>query len=375
MRILIPSVSFYPAQEGGPSNALYWLAKGFVKEGIDVSVVTTGRYIKDNKVILDRWHCFEGIRIIYQSVKHYKFSIRLLRTNLKEVRNCDVVISNGLCYLPGFVLNTYALFKNKKVIISPRGEMFSTAIANKGFGSKILKTCYFKFINLIYNKKVIYHATSVEERDSIIKMFGKNRKVVIIPNYMVLPRHIHLSSNPYSGYLLYVGRIAPIKALDNLIRGLSKSKKFMESSLQLLLAGEIAGDYYKYLQTVIADNQMQHKVKFLGLVTGEAKNELYAKAKCLYLVSKSENFGNVVIEALAQGTPVITSKGTPWASLASDGCGWWIDNEPASIAKATDELLDMEEIAYNCMRQRCYDRCINDYDIYNNIDDWINLIK
>ena len=48
---------------------------------------------------------------------------------------------------------------------------------------------------------------------------------------------------------------------------------------------------------------------------GEEKNKVIASNMALVLPSKSENFGNVVLEALAQGTPVIASKNTPWQIL------------------------------------------------------------
>src|SRR3989442_745891 len=44
-----------------------------------------------------------------------------------------------------------------------------------------------------------------------------------------------------------------------------------------------------------------------------------------------------VPEALASGTPVISTKGAPWSALDTMGCGWWIDDgvEPLAAALAT----------------------------------------
>ena len=47
--------------------------------------------------------------------------------------------------------------------------------------------------------------------------------------------------------------------------------------------------------------------------------------------SDFENFGNVVPEALAQGVPVLSSKGAPWQSLIEYNCGWWVDNDQTTI--------------------------------------------
>jgi glycosyltransferase involved in cell wall biosynthesis len=59
--------------------------------------------------------------------------------------------------------------------------------------------------------------------------------------------------------------------------------------------------------------------EMMGPVYGKEKNDHYAKADLFILPTYSENFGVVVVEALAQGCPVITTKGTPWQEL--ENCG------------------------------------------------------
>jgi len=49
---------------------------------------------------------------------------------------------------------------------------------------------------------------------------------------------------------------------------------------------------------------------------------LFSHAQCYVLPTSSENFGNVVAEALAHGTPVITTCHTPWTDLPKHHCGW-----------------------------------------------------
>jgi glycosyltransferase involved in cell wall biosynthesis len=48
-----------------------------------------------------------------------------------------------------------------------------------------------------------------------------------------------------------------------------------------------------------------------------------------------------VAEALAQGTPVISTKGAPWAELVSHGCGWWIDHGSEPLAAAMDQAMSL----------------------------------
>lgn len=70
---------------------------------------------------------------------------------------------------------------------------------------------------------------------------------------------------------------------------------------------------------------MADYIHFIGGVYGNRKWELFCNADVFVLPTYSENFGIVVVEALACGTPVVTTKGTPWHELRTENCGWWIE--------------------------------------------------
>ena len=201
---------------------------------------------------------------------------------------------------------------------------------------------------------------------------GNRARIALIPNYMILPQKMELKYTP-DRYLLYVGRLNHIKNIDVILSGLAKSAKFMDSDLKLKLAGEKNGEYYNSLVAQAKELGIMEKVEFLGLVTGRDKDLLYANAKCLLLMSKSENFGNVIVEALAQGTPVIASKGTPWQKLNVKGAGWWIDTKPETVAETVDNLLALNNEEYLRMREASY-AFSREYDIYTNINKWSKII-
>jgi glycosyltransferase involved in cell wall biosynthesis len=64
----------------------------------------------------------------------------------------------------------------------------------------------------------------------------------------------------------------------------------------------------------------------------------------LVVASHSENFSNVVVEALSVETPVVASLGTPWAELAEVGCGAWVDNQAKPLADAIEPFLTSPEL-------------------------------
>src|SRR5262249_16630852 len=91
------------------------------------------------------------------------------------------------------------------------------------------------------------------------------------------------------------------------------------------------------------------RVSIEGPVYGDTKLGLMRAADVFVLPTLDENFGMTVAEALAAGTPVITTKGAPWSGLETEGCGWWIDHgvEPLTAALATS--MSMPRTALRAM--------------------------
>ena len=53
--------------------------------------------------------------------------------------------------------------------------------------------------------------------------------------------------------------------------------------------------------------------------------------------------GATVVDALAHGKPVITSTKTPWKVAQEKGCGWWVENDVASLARTLREMMGMPD--------------------------------
>jgi glycosyltransferase involved in cell wall biosynthesis len=367
MRVLISTSLFYPSKLGGPANTLYWLAKGLISQKIDVSVVSMHKRIDDSRISPDKWIVIDGIKARYCNAKT-KFAHKVIRNSTKEIKNCDVVMLSSFHFLPCFFVGLYSLLIKKKIIWSPRGELFYSAINNNK-----AKFLYLKLIKFIFAKYVIFHATSTEEEKIIHKYLGGNVNTVVIPNYLELP--IKENRDIPEKYLLYVGRIAPIKALDNLINGLIKSENFIKSEYKLFLAGYKQGDFYDVLKKIITANNLSDRIVFLGNIEGDEKNRLYSNAYFTFLVSHSENFGNVVLESMAQGTPVVASQGTPWQLLEQTNSGFWIKNDVEHITEYVDNILQLPDEKYESMRTNALNYCRKEFDIYANIDKWIDIIK
>lgn len=101
---------------------------------------------------------------------------------------------------------------------------------------------------------------------------------------------------------LFVGRLAPEKSVDVLLEAYHKLPDRVRQRTQLVIAGD--GPQYKALADKYKEGG-DEGVKLLGFVQGQALAELYSAADAFVFPSATETFGNVVLEAMACGTPVI----------------------------------------------------------------------
>lgn len=97
--------------------------------------------------------------------------------------------------------------------------------------------------------------------------------------------------------LLYVGRLAPEKDVDVLLKALEAANACCEK-LHLLVVGD--GPLRQALQLTAPSN-----VTFLGYLAGKELSEAYASADIFVCPSVTETFGNVILEAMASSLPVI----------------------------------------------------------------------
>jgi glycosyltransferase involved in cell wall biosynthesis len=143
--------------------------------------------------------------------------------------------------------------------------------------------------------------------------------------------------------MLFLGRLDPKKGIENLLAAL-RDKRLSNVTLNIYGSGEPA--YVSSLGRLVNEYGLRQEVRFGGFADHDAKTEAFAAADICVVPSHTENFGLVVAESLANGVPVIASKGTPWGALEPRRCGLWVSNDPQSLAAAIQEMsaMDLEQM-------------------------------
>lgn len=141
-------------------------------------------------------------------------------------------------------------------------------------------------------------------------------------------------------FILYVGLIEPRKNLQSLVEAYAKFLKISElkDNIHLILAGRWGWES-KELIKLISDLNIVEKVHFPGYIDSEDLPFLYNMAIVFVYPSYYEGFGLPVLEAMACGTPVITSNISSMPEFVGDSGLLINPNDISSIENALRDLL------------------------------------
>lgn len=156
--------------------------------------------------------------------------------------------------------------------------------------------------------------------------------------------------------ILYVGRIEPLKGIDNLMRAVATMK---ESGVYdrlpffvAIIGGELEAEgasssvEMERLTSLRESEGVGDNVNFLGSRDQDTLQYYYSAAEVVVVPSHYESFGLVALEAMACGTPVVASETGGLAFLVRDGeTGFHIPaGDSDSLAERLTDLLENDEL-------------------------------
>ena len=351
MRISTIVPSYYPAfVYGGPIVSIHSLNKALDNLGVEVYVSTTNANgDKRLEVETEKFISF-GLRYF---VKYYhdniigRFSLSFICAVWRDIKDSDIVRIEDIFSVLIPVSLIYAKILKKPIIISPRGVLSIWSLNNK---RRVLKRLWALILIKPFIKGSWWHATCEAEAVEI-KCFYPKAKVRIIPNgidltdfddiellgrgdYLKKFTKMHLDKQ---NVITSMGRIHAKKGFDILI------DSFYYLYLKgfdgvLLIAGKDDG-YKIFLEERVRELKLGDRVFFVGELDGKDQLEFLSGSDLFVLPSHSENFGNVYLEALACGVPIVASKNTPWSDVEKAGCGKWVDNSIDATSTAIQEMF------------------------------------
>jgi len=378
VRILHITPAYYPATYwGGPMFSVLSLNNALAAmPDVELKVLTTdsaGPKVSqrvDIETVNPAWYPGQDV-FFARRIAGNSISLDLLAKLVPLIRWADVVHLTATYSFPSIPTLIACRWLDTPLVWSPRGAILDDD-AWQCLKRRRLKDIWLGLCNSLIKKgRVSLHVTSEDEKTASVARLPK-ANATIVRNGVDVPTALSPRTWLKGGTLrlLFIGRLAPKKGLENLLNAM----KVLESDLdiQLTICGTGEKDYERSLKAKAGHLLLLDKsVHFVGHVDGERKREAFINSDVCVIPSFSENFCMVVAESLAHGTPVIASHGTPWSQIEDRQCGMWVANDPRTLVQSIlairkENLDKMGERGWKWMRDEfSWDVIANDmYRVY-----------
>lgn len=343
---------YYPAfKAGGPVKSVHNMVS-FLKDFHHVLVVTSNKDI-DGTVVELNPNCIKrvnGIDVIYLDDTFQ--SMRKIAKVIGDF-NPDFLHLNSLFSI-NYTLKPflYAYSRKKKIVLAPRGMLTEEALKIK----PLKKEVFIKLSKFLLRKnRVLFHASTSQERIQIKKNFGEKTRSKIAQNLTSNPIKRVLDWSTFKEgdiRLVYMARVTPIKNLDFFISLLKASKI---SNFKLDIFGPIEDvDYWNQCKRIIGDDE---RINYKGVLLPTEVSSLLQEYHFFVMPSGNENYGHSIVESISAGVPVIISDRTPWLGLQKHNVGFDLSlNERSAWSDCLESLkfIALNENEYNKMVKACY---------------------
>ncbi len=339
---------FYPAWAyGGIPRLAYGLARALADSGDRVTVVTTDALDRDARLPSGQTdlggvevHRLRNLsnRLAYD---HQLFAPPAAPRLLDRlVAESDVVHLHGFWHLLNNAATAAARRHGVPVVMTPNGTLLALERKQR------LKALWFRALGQpVVDAVDRWIAVSRAELNQFARAGIDSERVHLVYNgldlgeFERLPDRGRFRAEQGLGerpMVLYLGKLTPRKGVDHLLAATAR----LGEDAVLVVAGNDMG-VQEALERQAEDLALGGKVRFVGLLTGEARLAALADADLLVYPSSDEIFGLVPFEGLLCGTPAVVSDDCGCGQLVAQARAGELVRygDPASLARAIDRLL------------------------------------
>lgn len=362
MRVLFAVHGYKPAYRlGGPILSVAALAEGLVRRGHAVAVFTTNSNLdQDLDVPTDQPIMVDGVEVWYFRHEEplqnsfgkisylaksmgFLYAPRMRAALDARVPDVDIVHTHLPFVYPTYAAARAALRHRKALFYHQRGVFDPARLRFRGLKKKI-------FLEL-FEKPVMRRATRLialtGAEVSSYHALGIDTPTTIIPNgidtqaYRSQPRaraNESLKIPPHAVVILFMGRVHPIKGADVLLEAFLRIAA--DSPLAwLVVAGPDEWGAEEKMRASAQRAGIAERIVFTGMIEGEDKKDLLARADLFCLPSEGEGFSMAILEALASGTAVLISPGCNFPEVVDAGGGRVVANNATDLSSAIASMI------------------------------------
>lgn len=347
---ILQLVQTLDAQTGGVARAVLLLSEALVRQGHAVEILTLDAPGGDDTDITSL-----KVHALGTGRGGYGYSPVLLPWLREHGGDFDRVIVNGLWQYHGFAAWRRYAGSDIPYYVFPHGML--DPWFKRTYPLKHLKKWIYwpwgEYRVLRDARAVIF--TSEQERLEARESFSLYRcREAVSPLGVEAPPSLPPAGEKRG--LLFLGRLHPKKGCDFLIDAFAR---FAPNESFLVMAGPDQTGWRAELEEQAKRAGIAERVRFAGMLKGEAKWAAFNEAEAFILPSHQENFALAVAEALACGVPVLISdRVNIWREIEADGAGYVEHDDRAGTERLLERWKNSSPEARATMRlnaRRCFE--------------------
>lgn len=339
LKILHVVPTYLPATRyGGPIYSVHGLCKALVRKAHEVHVVTTSvDGPNDSSVPLGVATDLDGVKVWYFSSKigrRLYWSSKMGQWLNRVADTFDLIHIHSVFLWPTLAASRAARKHHVPYLIAPRGMLVEDLIAQRGAFRKRAWIRLFERDNLA--RAAAIHFTADSELADFQRLGLEMGRGVIVPNGVEPPSQTDpsavsedvIQAQGPGGYVLFLSRISWKKGIERLLEAMVRLPAH-----RLVIVGNDEEGLLPSLLRLADSLGVSSRVAFVPRsVAGADKEALFEKAALFVLPSISENFGNVVLEAMARACPVVVTSEVGAKQVV-------IEAEAGEVVEGTPEAL------------------------------------
>jgi len=272
-------------------------------------------------IFYGEWRDVGGAKVRYLSPQERSF--RGVCQAIRETEH-DLLYLNGFFSPWGTIApllgRRVGLLPKTPVLLAPRGEFSAGAISLKG-GKKRTYVQVAKVAGLASD--LYWHASSDCEVADITHVMGRRGKEKFIACDLPDPAPQSVPTGPRGEdgefHVAFLSRVSPKKNLDYALEVLADVRVPVTFNIYGPAEDQ---EYWRICEARMSELPPHVSVQYHGPVTPDEVPAVLRANDLFLFPTRGENYGHVIAEALAVGTPVLISDQTPWRGLEARGMGF-----------------------------------------------------
>lgn len=362
MHVLYVVHGYKPAYRlGGPVHSVSSLAESLVQKGHKVTVFATNCNLdQDLDIATDQplqvdgvevWYfrrveylqrLFPSVNYISQSIG-YLYAPRLRAGLARVVPTVDIVHTHMPFIYPTVAAAMAArqyrrpLFYHQRGVLHPMRMQYRSA----------KKRLYLAAVERPIMKRANTLIALTRDEEKSYRSLGIQTRCRVIPNGIdveIFRGRSDVKVGPAVGIsddaqvILFMGRLHPLKGVDRLLDAFLGIQHLVRKAV-LVVAGPDEGGMQQAMTEKAHQAGVGGRVVFTGMIEGEPKLDLLARADIFCLPSQAEGFAMALLEAMASSTPVVISPGCGFPEVEEAGAGVVVSPSPEELGQSLLELL------------------------------------